>query len=360
MFNTTYDLPMSADYVRDWGLPQAVRELFQNAIDSDSPFEYLVTENKLNNSLFDLEIISCNSILQPKSLVFGGSTKADQMDKIGTFGEGYKLALLVLTREGYQVDVFNGEKVWKPSFVFSKKYETEILRIDVSKNQEENQGLRFVIKGLRDDDVKELFKGNLHIEDSEEFRKTSYGRILNDRPAELFVNGLFVCKTELKYGYDINPEHLQLERDRQTVDAFDLTWTTSRMWLETEEYEYIVNEIDANINDFSSIGYNAPDILKEACYKHFKKKHKGEIAVKSQEELNNLVSEGMTNIVVVNSNYYRTVTACDSYKNSPQVKQKTPLEILAEFYSNNKKYMKRVASADFNSLLTKAENWRLK
>jgi hypothetical protein len=360
MFNKSYDLPLSEDYVRDWSMPQAVRELFQNAIDSDSPFEYLVTENDLNNTLYDLEITSRNSILHPSTLVLGGGSKADQSDKIGTFGEGYKLALLVLTREGYKVDVFNGHKIWSPHFSYSSKYETDILSINETKNPEENQGLKFVIKGLRDDDIKELFRGNLHIEDSEEFRKTRYGRVLNDRPGELFVNGLFVCKTELKYGYDINPEHLQLERDRQTVDAFNLTWTTSQMWLETGENEHIVKEVADGVNDFSSIGYNAPPILREVCYRHFKSHYKGSIAVTSHEELEKLVADGMREVVVVNSNYKSMLGGSDSYKSSPEVKQKTPQEVLAEFYSDNSKYMKRAAQAAFKPLLNTSEQWRLK
>jgi hypothetical protein len=36
----TYELSLVKTYVASWGLAQAVRELIQNALDSDSPFVY--------------------------------------------------------------------------------------------------------------------------------------------------------------------------------------------------------------------------------------------------------------------------------------------------------------------------------
>jgi hypothetical protein len=61
----------------------------------------------------------------------------------------------------------------------------------------------------------------------------SYGKILLDTryKGNIYVSGLFVCKNDrINYGYNITPEYLQLDRDRQTVSDFDLLWTTSRMW----------------------------------------------------------------------------------------------------------------------------------
>lgn len=43
----TYELPIAREYVRHWSMPEAVREIIQNALDSDSPFEYEFKDHKL-------------------------------------------------------------------------------------------------------------------------------------------------------------------------------------------------------------------------------------------------------------------------------------------------------------------------
>ncbi len=53
-------------------------------------------------------------------------------------------------------------------------------------------------------------------------KMTSKGDILLEKPGELYVGGLYICKTEMKYGYNIKPEFIKLERDRQTVSSYDL------------------------------------------------------------------------------------------------------------------------------------------
>jgi hypothetical protein len=37
MFNNTYELSLNKGYVAHWGVLEAVRELIQNGLDSDSP-----------------------------------------------------------------------------------------------------------------------------------------------------------------------------------------------------------------------------------------------------------------------------------------------------------------------------------
>ena len=49
-------------------------------------------------------------------MVLGSTSKAGRADDVGSFGEGYKIALLVLTRNGYDVKVLNGNKQWVPEF----------------------------------------------------------------------------------------------------------------------------------------------------------------------------------------------------------------------------------------------------
>jgi len=207
----SYELPLSRDYVRHWGLKEAIRELVQNALDSESPFEYAFADGQLF-------ITSRFARLEASTLVLGSTSKSDRTDAIGSFGEGYKIALLVLTRNGYDVKVWNGNKQWVPEFRHSDQFDAEVLCINETPAHRQNQGVEFVVSGLTDDDEAEIRSMCLRMQPPmSDVIGTKYGHILPSRPGKLYVGTLFVCDTDLTYGYDILPEHLQLERDRQTV-----------------------------------------------------------------------------------------------------------------------------------------------
>ena len=103
----TYELTLCKSYVSRWGVPEAIRELIQNALDSDSPFKY--EWKRTREGAWVLVLMSEFTTLPPQTLLLGYTSKADDEESIGSFGEGYKLALLVLARNGYDIDMFNGD-----------------------------------------------------------------------------------------------------------------------------------------------------------------------------------------------------------------------------------------------------------
>jgi len=100
-----YTLTLSPDYVKNWTIKDAIREFIQNAIDQES----LDISNMKNIEVIDdtLYIANATSILTKKSLLLGGGTKKEGDSNIGQFGEGYKVGLLVLLREGFNVEMCN-------------------------------------------------------------------------------------------------------------------------------------------------------------------------------------------------------------------------------------------------------------
>ena len=353
MFEKIYELPINKEYVRHWGMNEAIRELIQNAIDSESPFEWTFTNDRLR-------IRSKHSKLEPATLLLGTTTKAEDGSKIGSFGEGYKIAMLVLTRAGYKVVIHNGDVTWSPEFRLNKKFGAETLHIIETQGSSSNQGVTFEVNGLTHSDIEEIKESCLWMQDTiGEFKSTYYGDILIEQPGKLYVGGLFICKTEMDYGYDVKPEYLKLERDRQTVDSFDLRILTKDMWFETEEYDKIAKLMEDDIHDLSLADWNTPELVKEACYQRFVEENPGYSLVSSNTELKEMVEDGMTKVVVSSSSYGNTIRDSDSYKaNMVEVKPKAhPPAIMANYYINNKKYMKRAAQVEFKKLIAASKEW---
>ena len=141
MFEKIYELPISKDYVRHWGMNEGIREIIQNALDSESPFEWEFKDETLL-------IKSRHANLKPSTLLLGVTSKEGNKDAIGSFGEGYKIAMLVLIRCGYNVHIYNGEVVWTPEFRLNKKFNAETLHIIETTAPNNNEGVTFEISGF--------------------------------------------------------------------------------------------------------------------------------------------------------------------------------------------------------------------
>lgn len=347
-----YELPLSRDYVRHWGLVEGVREILQNALDSDSPFEYSLDGDTL-------AVRSRYAVLMPNTLLLGRTSKAEDADKIGSFGEGYKIALLVLTREGYPVVIRNGDRVWTPEFRHNKQFDAETLCIVDSAASDRREGVTFEISGLSSADIERIRDSCLHMQDKTgEVVETSYGRILLDVPGRLYVGGLFVCETELKYSYDMKPEHLRLERDRQTVSSFDLNFLTKDMWFDTGRTEEIVSLITNDAPDMKYANYSTPQIVKEECYRIFKEQNPGAIVAASRDELALMLKKGMTNTVYIGGAYGEIVKGSTEYRQQTYIRITPPAEVLQKFFDANRRHMRTPAVMGLKRIIAAAANWK--
>lgn len=353
-FAKSYELPIAKTYVRHWGMAEAVRELLQNAIDSDSPFEWEFREDTLH-------IRSRHSRLSAATLLLGQTSKSDSTDTIGSFGEGYKIALLVLTREGYPVTVHNGDRTWRPMFRQSRQFDSEVLCIEDEPAAQRRGGLEFEVGGLSPADIAMIRDGCLHMQDDiGEVHQVQQGRILRARSGKLYVGGLLVCDTELKFGYDVKPEFLKLERDRQTVSSFDLKCLTERMWFDTGRWDEIAQMIGDGVKDLEYAEYGATDLVKDACYRAFRAKHPGAVIAKNQEELDALVKRGMTN-VIVSRHWAPLVSQAKAYTAEVVVPVTPPVDVLRKWLAANRREMRSASIESFRKeLISQAESWRLK
>lgn len=214
-----YELTLTPDYVSDWTFNDAIRELIQNGIDQ----EVLDKENyfsvEYDQARQILKLKNTRSVLKINTLLLGRSSKARNEDTVGQFGEGYKIAALVLNRLGKTFTVLNNEKkeIWVSRFKNSEKWREKILAFYIGKRETEDAGLCIEVGNVSWEEYAGLSKVWIGLCGFDyEKVSTQYGEILTDEnlAGQVFVNGLFVdCNSDLQYGYNFKPRYINLERD---------------------------------------------------------------------------------------------------------------------------------------------------
>ena len=240
-----YELSITRNYVSSWGMEEAIRELIQNAYDQGNE------DIDFGNGY--ISITNKNTSISSSTLALGTSTKRDDIDKVGCYGEGFKLALLVLLREGYNVSIYNGNKVWTPTFEHSDLFETEVLCIEETDGY--GSDLTFEINGIPQyviDELKDEFVGISG--ESYNSIPTMYGEILTDDKykGKMFVNGLPIMQDDkFNFGYNFKPEYVRLDRDRKSINLRELYEITSLavVYMENPDFEMVDNLIDSTSDD---------------------------------------------------------------------------------------------------------------
>lgn len=300
-----YELALASTYVPSWTVVDAIRELYQNALDEQT----LNPENKVRLS-YDhegcLTISNTQSVLDINTLLLGSTSKRDKEATIGQFGEGYKLAALVLLRLGKTMEIHNLGKaeIWRPRFVNSKRYGTQILTFfieDVSNTPDIAAPLlSFVVNGITPEEYEAIVDSNLHLQPPiTTYTKTARGTILLDKKykGKVYVNGLFICDDkELLYGYDFLPKYLDINRDRHLVSSFDLLWTTSQML--TESSSILSSALNSGSRDAFYASAHISTEKADQVYQEFVAKYGvNAIPVTTQEEMQ-LVPAGYIPVIV--------------------------------------------------------------
>lgn len=361
-----YELPLSPTYVRDWGVPEAVRELVQNAIDGEDQFPM---ELEVGNGF--VRIANIGASLSPRQLVLGNTSKADNPKKIGSFGEGFKLALLVLCRIGIPVKITNGDVEWLPRMAYSEEWQSEILEIE--ERPSDSFGpyrLEFVVGGLDINQITDIKETCLILNDKQPQRiKTADGDILFGLPGKIFVNGLFVANAEgdFRFGYDFPAASITLDRDRRTVSSFDLSWEAARAWLLADRPDLVASLLEAQAPDVGGLEYHsfqsAESGISDTCYERHQKRHgKGVFVVGSQEEATDMDKRGLRYVYEPRL-LSKTIRSSRLYQEdvkAAEVKRLTPTEELSEWYNKNKGRMPRLRKVEFKVLIEKSKEWKLK
>lgn len=373
---TKYELSLTKDYVPNWTLVDAMRELFQNALDQ----EVTVPDNKMfweyHEDVQSFHIGNKLSVLEPKTLLLGSSTKTDDKNTIGKFGEGYKIATLVLTRLGKKVTFFNygAREVWRARFSKSKKYGEEILVFEVDKafpwKAVPNNNLTIVVEGITEEESFEIGKYNLHMQEGYGYWQSNKGRILTDPDLKgmMFVNGLYICTSkDFQYGYDFKPECIELDRDRKLIKDFDLKWTTSQMWVgfDNEDAHWDFDAIDAaerlissNAPDTEYVHYNSSQNKFKAVAEHthdaFKHEHgDNAIPVTNTVELTHIPATHKP--IIVSESYAKVIKSSPNYTEPKRIYKPTLHEAISQW---SDEYEGQIETPAYEALMALLEEYK--
>lgn len=239
-------LTLHKNYVSEWDIKYAIREIIQNI--KDNPSEDII--NIKDGVLF---LGNKEGALDRKTLLLGNSTK-DTNETIGKFGEGYKLALLVLLRLGVKTTIYTGDEIWEPSFEKHRALDEDVLTITIRKNRKkDNAGILYKLENIKEQYTLEELLDSI-ILSTDRFSQVYEGDKVSiyeadnqDDDGKLFINGMFITQiANFNYSYDFKPEVLNVGRDRNIVDEFDVCYATSQAWSHVKDQKVVLDLMREN------------------------------------------------------------------------------------------------------------------
>lgn len=386
---TTYNLNLTNNFCDHWGLWEAVREILQNGEDQLT----LNPENEITVNYCPktkvLTVANKDSILNRSSLLFGGTTKSDDQNTIGKFGEGYKIALLIFQKLGIDVVIKNyaRNERWTTEMSPDAKYDgLEVLKVKIKKymfRRLPDHNLSFEIKGITEEQWAEVQSKYLREQEVGEKFRDRYGKneiLFNPKlKGMVFINGLFVekLKGEYAYGYNFHPSNLKLDRDRQTVAGFGFQFELKEILTEyasksEENAREIMDLIKSDNKDLSSVdSFSFPsNKLFDVAEESLKDYGKYAYPVSSQEEADLVTSRCDSIKPVFVSKAEKTILASDKkYENlsnfmeenedlKTPIKNMSPHQELKSFFNEFKDdmYNYKMKKA-FEKLIEKSTEW---
>lgn len=229
------ELSIKASYFPEWGLWEGLREILSNGRDAETELQAPLSV-KLRREAEILVVENEGAVLPHEALLLGHTTKRENSNLIGRFGEGLKGGVLALVRAGHDVKIRSGSEVWIPSIRQSEKFKADVLTFDIQKGRKDEKRVAVEIGGITQDiwaSMQDRFlflKGQLN--DTNHVGCYSGNLLLGDvLKGKVFVKGIFVNNDpKLSYGYDF--KEAELDRDRKMLSKWDMNYKTQSIWRE--------------------------------------------------------------------------------------------------------------------------------
>lgn len=347
METSSLNYMFTRDYCKEWGPIEALREIVQNTIDATSAGIFSVEDNIVTVS-------TPGEVLEAKHFALGYSDK--RKGSVGGFGEGFKIAMLILTREGLNPVIQTGELTITGEFKPTAVGETFHLNLI----QDEDHYCSAVVFRceLGDVNLTEL-KLKLPV-----FSETP---LPNPRDIDLvhltdvtqgghvYVNGLFICnKSSLVYSYNFHPDLIVVNRDRNMTG--DLAWelgkyiakgnvmTAKQAFKLVEQDAYDVSNLSYPIDSTSTFA----KALVAEFYDLYGNGSKFGVVGRSY---------GYHSGATVSTSQGRVFAACGIEEAVRTIDPKSPCGLLTHFATKHRKVLRRNVRKDLAALTTAAKAW---
>jgi len=308
---TTIELTINPDYVRNWGVWEGIRELIQNAKDADDIGCEMKVEYVTNTQQPMLRVTTTGTTLDRSHLLLGTTTKAGRDDQRGEFGEGLKLAMLVLSRAGYTVRCRSGEEQWIPKVDHSDTFDSDLLMVSCSPVTYREQ-IQIDVIGLSANDWESIRERCLFLADKrkkKEAIEVGLNQILtgDDDVGLLYVKGIFVGKLPGRHFYGYNLWNVRVDRDRRLADPWDLKYEIARVINKAVERDLIKIEDAYNLmmedgfeesQAVAQMGHTTTEVSAKLV-EHFEETHgENAVAVKDTAQSAEAAHYGMKGVAV--------------------------------------------------------------
>lgn len=195
--------PMTKDFGKNWSIIDAIKELISNSIDTGAKTSYTYKNGFIT-------ISDKGEGLSKKNLLFSGSSKKE--NQIGTFGEGLKIASLVLARNNRDFKVTTKGFEYTATIQRDTQFNADVLVVKMMKSKK-RVGTDIIFKGTE----KELNDAKTHfLQFNSGFKFMSDG--LYTPGGYIFVNGVYIQKINSLFTYNITGAKEIISRDRKSVD----------------------------------------------------------------------------------------------------------------------------------------------
>lgn len=335
------DYLMTRDYCSDWTVKNAIRDIAQNALDASDECEFLTGDSYLT-------ILSCGDVLNLEHLGMGYSLKSTS-DPIGKYGEGLKIALLVLTREGLNPEVRTGNNKITGVFKKSDTLLIETFHLCVEDTAVYCDGVLFNCDNPGDvSDEVTMFREEplLKLSGSEV-------QVLANEPGRVYVSGLYVTTDkDLKHGYNFAPGALKLNRDRNMSEG--VSDATSRYYADHAPIEDTFELIEAEAKDVQELSWmSIPKERSDELQRLITARHGEDLVIAQSYDSRPYAS----NVVRMSYSRYNTYRKL-GFTQATTIDPNHPVAVLNKFMLTNKKRMRRDLRKSFKELIKLAEDKR--
>lgn len=330
-------------YLPDWGVKEALREIYQNFKDFGEYSEETrdcIGEDGTANTLVTLR----NSFI-PEDLTFlqiGKSGKRNDSSKIGEHGEGLKMAMLVLTRMKHAVNIYTPEYI-----LCGDKYDDpdlgECFGISKAKDPStESHGLKMQFT-VPKKDYDLYHKCDLKDEDVI-FRDSYHGAIVAKNKGDIYVGGIFVCNLPgYKHAFDFPPDKIQLDRDRKVPGSWDVKYHANNIISAWGGIKRVDQLQSTECSEIKSIPKTVAEKFKPVKVGKEIKLAAGKVIANREQERVLLGNK-------VVANRWARFKAKIS-------KKRTPTSILNEFWDTHSRSMSTKMKADLKEIIKASKNW---